>query len=111
VSGPILFNRLFKPEPETFKKTRVTFIGGNLLTVPIAQHLSSDRYDVQLFTDKAENFRTYNSEVAISLADYQEDALKAAGAFDCDIIVLGDFDADTNYALAKMALAQKVPRM
>lgn len=111
VSGPILFNRLFKPEPETFKKTRVTFIGGNLLTVPIAQHLSSDRYDVQLFTDKAENFRTYNSEVAISLADYQEDALKAAGAFDCDIIVLGDFDADTNYALAKMALAQKVPRI
>lgn len=111
VSGPILFNSFFKPEPETFKKTHVTFIGGNLLTVPIAQHLSSERYDVQLFTDKAENFRTYNSEVNIALTAYQEDALVKADAFDCDIIVLGDFNADTNYALAKMALAHKVPRI
>ncbi|MEI5840332.1 monovalent cation:proton antiporter family protein [Lacticaseibacillus rhamnosus] len=111
VAGPILFNSFFKPEPETFKKTRVTFIGGNLLTVPIAQHLSPERYEVQLFTDRVENFRTYNSEVAITLTDYQEDALKAAGAYDCDVMVLGDFDADTNYGLAKMALAQKVPRI
>ena len=81
------------------------------MTVPIAQHLSPERYEVQLFTDRVENFRTYNSEVAITLTDYQENALKAAGAYYCDVMVLGDFDADTNYDLAKMALAQKVPRI
>ena len=49
--------------------------------------------------------------MAITLTDYQENALKAAGAYYCDVMVLGDFDADTNYDLAKMALAQKVPRI
>lgn len=111
VAGPILFNTFFQPEPEHFKKTKVTFIGGNLLTVPIAQHLSPDRYEVNLLTDKPENYHTYNSEINIALADYTESALKAAGAYDCDIMVLGDFDADTNYDLATMALAEKVPRI
>ncbi len=109
---PILFNRLFVAEPESFKKTVVHFIGANLLTVPIAQQLAKGLYDITLFTDDPAKYKTYNSEANVKLLpSFSQGALHEAGAYDADIVMLGYFDHDKNYELAQWALANKVPRI
>lgn len=113
IISPILFNKLFKPQDEATVKTRVTFIGTNILTVPVAQQLSKGWYEVKMFTDLPENYRTYNSEVHdVQLLDQlDETSLRAAGAFDTEILVLGYLDHDLNYQLAQLAVKQEIPRV
>ncbi|WP_225046818.1 monovalent cation:proton antiporter family protein [Lacticaseibacillus kribbianus] len=112
ITCPILFNRFYRAEKEDFKKTRVHFIGTNLLTVPIAQQLSRGLYDITLYTDDPEKFATYNSEAnVVKLAGLDRADLEAAQAFDCDILMLAYFDHDKNYQLARTAIAAKVPRI
>lgn len=112
VISPILFNRLFQEEPEDLQPTVVHFIGANLLTVPIAQQLGKGLYTTTLFTDDVTKYKTYNSEATVKLIPgFTEGALREAGAFDADIVLLGYFDHDKNVELAKWALAAKVPRI
>jgi len=110
--GPVLFSSLYREDPNEFKKTRVHFIGANLITVPIAQQLAQGLYDIVLYTDLPQNYKTYNSEANIKLLQgFTQAALSEAGAYDADIVVLGYFDHDKNYQLAQWALAAKVPRI
>ncbi|KRM72219.1 hypothetical protein FC34_GL001204 [Lacticaseibacillus brantae DSM 23927] len=110
--GPVLFNSWFKADPNDLPKTRVHFIGANIMTVPIAQQLAEGLYDIILYTDLPENYKTYNSEANIKLLpSFSQAALNEAGAYDADIVVLGYFDHDKNYQLAQWALAAKVPRV
>ncbi|WP_056969382.1 cation:proton antiporter [Lacticaseibacillus thailandensis] len=112
VIAPIVFNKLYRPQPEDEERTRVTFLGANILTVPVAQQLAKGMYDITMVTDSEKNYRTYNSQVNVKLlAALDDDALTQAGVFDTDILVLGYFDADRNYRIARMAVEHKVARV
>ncbi|WP_367296336.1 cation:proton antiporter [Levilactobacillus yonginensis] len=112
VLGPLLFNTGYSAEAEDLKKSTVHFIGTNLLTVPVAQQLANSWYDITMYTDKAANYKTYNSEVNVELLDSLEVAdAEQKDAFDADIVVLGHFNATKNFELAKAAKAYGVNRV
>lgn len=112
VCGPLLFNLSYSAEAEDLKKSVVHFIGTNLLTVPVAQQLATGWYDITMYTDKEANYRTYNSEVNDQLIpDLTAATAEAAGVFDADTVVLGHFNANKNYELAKAAKAYGVNRV
>ncbi|WP_416353968.1 monovalent cation:proton antiporter family protein [Agrilactobacillus fermenti] len=109
---PVLFNKFHQPEPEDLKKTKVNFIGANLITVPIAQQLIKGWYDVTLFTDREDNYRTYNSEANIVFLDnLTQAALIEHQVFDTDVIVMAYADHERNYELSQWALDENVPRI
>ncbi|HJE86007.1 MAG TPA: cation:proton antiporter, partial [Levilactobacillus hammesii] len=112
VLGPLLFNTGYSAEAEDLKKSTVHFIGTNLLTVPVAQQLADSWYDISMYTDKPANYKTYNSEVNVSLLDSLDtDYVTNQDVFDADIVVLGHFNANKNYELAKAAKAYGVKRV
>lgn len=112
VLGPLLFNTGYTAEAEDLKKSTVHFIGTNLLTVPVAQQLADSWYDISMYTDKQANYKTYNSEVNVSLLDSLDtDYVTDQNVFDADIVVLGHFNANKNYELAKTAKAYGVNRV
>ncbi|MFD0898738.1 cation:proton antiporter family protein [Loigolactobacillus binensis] len=113
ICSPIIFNQLYRPEKEDLVKTRVTFIGANILTVPVAQRLSHGWYSIRMLTDQQKNYRTYNSEArnVTLLPDLSANTLTAADAFATDILVLGHLDHDVNVRLAQAAVKNHVPRI
>lgn len=112
VLGPLLFNTGYTAEAEDLKKSTVHFIGTNLLTVPVAQQLTQDRYDITMYTNKETNFKTYNSEVNVHLLDSLETQyVEDQDVFDADIVVLGHLNATKNYELAKSAKTYGVNRV
>ena len=109
--GPFGFNKLFTAEAEDTQKIRVHFIGANLLTVSTAKQLDH-WYDVQLYTNRQDNYQTYNSESkVIWLPQLQATELIKNGVFDTDILVLGYTDYELNYQLALAAKKYGVPRV
>jgi CPA2 family monovalent cation:H+ antiporter-2 len=110
---PIVFNKLYVPEKEKLVRTKVSFIGTNLLTIPIAQQLSKGWYQIRLFTDRPENYHTYNSEAhdILLLPDFKEAALLKAKAFDADLMVLGYRNSEVNFNVAQLALKHGVKRV
>lgn len=113
ICSPILFNKLYQPRPEEIKRTRVTFVGTNLLTIPVAQKLPATQYDVRMLTDSEKNYRTYNSQATNvqMVTEMTAEQLEDAGAFDCDLLILGYRDGLTNYHLAEAAVGYNVPRI
>jgi CPA2 family monovalent cation:H+ antiporter-2 len=113
VLSPILFNQFYYPEKEDLVKTKVTFVGTNLLTMPVAQQLSKGWYDIRMVTDRPKNYRTYNSEIDnIQLLDrLDEPTLVDNGIFDTDILVLGYSDYELNFTMAQQAVQHQVPRI
>ncbi|MDO5304675.1 MAG: TrkA C-terminal domain-containing protein, partial [bacterium] len=105
ILGPLVFNKLHKPEPEDLKKTKVTIIGVNLVTINTAEQLNEDWYDIQMYTNWKKNYKTYDYRDNVHLVDSLEpkDLIKEQ-IFDTDILVLGHSDVDINYSLA---LAEK----
>jgi len=78
----------------------------------VAQQLADSWYDISMYTDKPDNYKTYNSEVNVHLLDSLEsDYVEGQDAFDADIVVLGHFNASKNYELAKAAKAYGVKRV
>lgn len=109
--GPLCFNHLFVAEPEDTKKIKVNFIGANILTVSTAQQLDQ-WYNVHLYTDRPDNFQTYNSKTAVKLLpDLAVDHLIQGQVFDTDILVLGYRDYQLNYQLALAAKKYGVKRV
>lgn len=100
ICGPVLFNKMYKPEPEDIKKVRVSIIGANFLTIPAAQQLSKDWYDVTIYTDKQTDYATYKSRANVQLVQSlnAEDLIKQE-IFDADILVLA-YNTLVNHKLA-----------
>lgn len=113
VLSPILFNQFYYPEKEDLVKTKVTFVGTNLLTIPVAQQLSKGWYNIRMVTNRPKNYGTYNSEVENIqlLSDLDEATLTAQGIFDTDILVLGYADPELNFTMAQQAVQHQVPRI
>ena len=107
---PIIFKKLF-PVPDEFnRKIEVSLIGKNQLTIPIAQNLTSQLYDVTLYYRKDLSDRRQLSDdiTMIEIADYEQDVLERLGLFDRDIVVCATNDDDINRKVAKLAIAHQV---
>lgn len=113
IIAPIVFNSTYKLEKADLIKQRVVFLGTNTLTVPIAQQLSKNWYEVRMVTDNEENYKTFNSEVKnlTYLPELTEEALEKGGFFDADILVARFLPDKKNARLAKMARDHDVPRV
>lgn len=110
---PIIFKKLF-PVPDEFnRKIEVSLIGKNQLTIPIAQNLTSQLYDVALYYRKDLSDRRQLSDdiTMIEIADYEQDVLERLGLFDRDIVVCATNDDDINRKVAKLAKAHQVERV
>ncbi|MBY0981653.1 monovalent cation:proton antiporter family protein [Staphylococcus aureus] len=110
---PIIFKKLF-PVPDEFnRKIDVSLIGKNQLTIPIAQNLTSQLYDVTLYYRKDLSDRRQLSDdiTMIEIADYEQDVLERLGLFDRDIVVCATNDDDINRKVAKLAKAHPVERV
>ncbi|HCD2072653.1 TPA: monovalent cation:proton antiporter family protein [Staphylococcus aureus] len=110
---PIIFKKLF-PVPDEFnRKIEVSLIGKNQLTIPIAQNLTSQLYDVTLYYRKDLSDRRQLSDdiTRIEIADYEQDVLERLGLFDRDIVVCATNDDDINRKVAKLAKAHQVERV
>ncbi|HHZ7754981.1 TPA: cation:proton antiporter [Staphylococcus aureus] len=110
---PIIFKKLF-PVPDEFnRKIEASLIGKNQLTIPIAQNLTSQLYDVTLYYRKDLSDRRQLSDdiTMIEIADYEQDVLERLGLFDRDIVVCATNDDDINRKVAKLAKAHQVERV
>ncbi|RYU35197.1 monovalent cation:proton antiporter family protein [Staphylococcus aureus] len=110
---PIIFKKLF-PVPDEFnRKIEVSLIGKNQLTIPIAQNLTSQLYDVTLYYRKDLSDRRQLSDdiTMIEIADYEQDVLERLGLFDRDIVVCATNDDDINRKVAELAKAHQVERV
>ncbi|HDH4223948.1 TPA: monovalent cation:proton antiporter family protein [Staphylococcus aureus] len=110
---PVIFKKLF-PVPDEFnRKIEVSLIGKNQLTIPIAQNLTSQLYDVTLYYRKDLSDRRQLSDdiTMIEIADYEQDVLERLGLFDRDIVVCATNDDDINRKVAKLAKAHQVERV
>lgn len=110
---PIIFKKLF-PVPDEFnRKIEVSLIGKNQLTIPIAQNLTSQLYDVTLYYRKDLSDRRQLSDdiTMIEIADYEQDILERLGLFDRDIVVCATNDDDINRKVAKLAKTHQVERV
>ncbi|HHO2075257.1 TPA: cation:proton antiporter [Staphylococcus aureus] len=110
---PIIFKKLF-PVPDEFnRKIEVSLIDKNQLTIPIAQNLTSQLYDVTLYYRKDLSDRRQLSDdiTMIEIADYEQDVLERLGLFDRDIVVCATNDDDINRKVAKLAKTHQVERV
>ncbi|HHW7560049.1 monovalent cation:proton antiporter family protein [Staphylococcus aureus] len=110
---PIIFKKLF-PVPDEFnRKIEFSLIGKNQLTIPIAQNLTSQLYDVTLYYRKDLSDRRQLSDdiTMIEIADYEQDVLERLGLFDRDIVVCATNDDDINRKVAKLAKTHQVERV
>ncbi|AIW26632.1 Na+/H+ antiporter [Staphylococcus aureus] len=110
---PIIFKKLF-PVPDEFnRKIEVSLIGKNQLTIPIAQNLTSQLYDVTLYYRKDLSDRRQLSDdiTMIEIADYEQDVLERLGLFDRDIVVCATNDDDINRKVAKLAKTHQDERV
>ncbi|EOD7837927.1 cation:proton antiporter [Staphylococcus aureus] len=110
---PIIFKKLFPVADEFNRKIEVSLIGKNQLTIPIAQNLTSQLYDVTLYYRKDLSDRRQLSDdiTMIEIADYEQDVLERLGLFDRDIVVCATNDDDINRKVAKLAKAHQVERV
>jgi CPA2 family monovalent cation:H+ antiporter-2 len=113
ILAPIVFNSTYKLAKEDLVKEKVVIIGTNTLTVPVAQQLSHNWYDVRMLTDNQENYKTYDSEVSDLkyFDEITEQELDEGHYFDTDVMVLGFRRDIKNYRMAVLAKQHGVKRV
>lgn len=113
IIAPIVFNSVYRLAPEDKLKQRVVFLSTNVFSVPVAQQLSRNWYEVRMVTDSQDNYKTYDSEVKnlTYLPELSEAALEKGKFFDCDIMAIDYLDDAKNFRLAKLAKAHHVNRV
>lgn len=113
ILSPIVFNSFYRLDREDLVRQRVVFLGTNMLTVPVAQQLGRNWYDIRMVTDDEDNYKTYNSEVSdLKLINpLTEEALEKGNYLDADIVVLGFQNDARNFDLARMVKQHGVNRV
>lgn len=111
--APIVFNSVYQLDKSDLIKQRVVFVGTNTFSVPVAQQLSKNWYEVRMVTDKEDNYKTFNSEVAdlTYLPTIDEQSLTKGNFFDTDIMALCFPNDSKNARLAKLAKKAGVARV
>ena len=90
---------------EVGRRIEVSMIGKNQLTIPIAQNLTSQLYDISLYyrKDLSDSRKLSDDITMIEIADYEEDLLERLGLFERDIVVCSTNDDHINKSVALMA--------
>ncbi|MBN6049140.1 monovalent cation:proton antiporter family protein [Lactobacillus helveticus] len=105
ILSPIVFNSNFVLLPEDKIKEKVAIVGANAVTVPVAHDLHANWYSVKMFTDKKNQYKTYDSRVEnlTFLPNLDEETLEKDGVFDGDIVVAANRADEDNIKIARMA--------
>ncbi|ATH60575.1 MULTISPECIES: monovalent cation:proton antiporter family protein [Staphylococcus] len=110
---PIIFKKMFPMPDEATRQIEVSLIGKNQLTIPIAQNLTSQLYQVSLYyrNDLSDKRKLSDAISMIEIADYEEGLLERLGLFERDIVVCSTNDDDINRKVALMAKNHGVNRV
>ena len=110
---PIIFKKMFPIPDEATRQIEVSLIGKNQLTIPIAQNLSSQLYQVSLYyrNDLSDKRKLSDAISMIEIADYEEELLERLGLFERNIVVCSTNDDGINRKVALMAKAHGVKRV
>ncbi|MCR1796062.1 monovalent cation:proton antiporter family protein [Staphylococcus warneri] len=110
---PVIFKKLLPVPNEMNRRIEVSLIGKNQLTIPIAQNLTSQLYDISLYYRKdLSDSRKLSDEITmIEIADYEQEILERLGLFDRDIVVCATNDDEINRKVALMAKEHGVERV
>ena len=110
---PIIFNKMFPIPNEVNRRIEVSLIGKNQLTIPIAQNLTSQLYNISLYYRKdLSDSRKLSDEITmVEIADYEESLLARLGLFERDIMVCATNDDEINRNVALMAKKYGVDRV
>lgn len=113
ILSPIVFNSNFVLLPEDKIKEKVAIVGANAVTVPVAHDLHANWYSVKMFTDKKNQYKTYDSRVEnlTFLPNLDEETLEKDGVFDGDIVVAANRADKDNIKIARMAKEKGVNRV
>lgn len=114
ILSPIVFNSNFVLLPEDKIKEKVAIVGANAVTVPVAHDLHANNwYSVKMFTDKKNQYKTYDSRVEnlTFLPNLDEETLEKDGVFDGDIVVAANRADEDNIKIARMAKTKGVNRV
>ena len=110
---PIIFKKMFPIPNEVNRRIEVSLIGKNQLTIPIAQNLTSQLYNISLYYRKdLSDSRKLSDEITmVEIADYEESLLARLGLFEKDIVVCATNDDEINRNVALMAKKYGVDRV
>ncbi|MBC3079825.1 monovalent cation:proton antiporter family protein [Staphylococcus capitis] len=110
---PIVFKKLFPIPNEVNRRIEVSLIGKNQLTIPIAQNLTSQLYNISLYyrNDLSDSRKLSDEITMVEIADYEESLLARLGLFEKDIVVCATNDDDINRNVALMAKKYGVDRV
>ncbi|WP_367009779.1 monovalent cation:proton antiporter family protein [Staphylococcus capitis] len=110
---PIVFKKLFPIPNEVNRRIEVSLIGKNQLTIPIAQNLTSQLYNISLYYRKdLSDSRKLSDEITmVEITDYEENLLARLGLFEKDIVVCATNDDEINKNVALMAKKYGVDRV
>lgn len=113
IFAPVVFNSTFRLAKADRIKQRVVIIGANVMTIPIAQQLERNWYDVRVVTDDQDSYHTYDSELQniYYLEQLNLATLKQAGFLTTDILVIGQQKEERNRVLALEAKEAGVDRV
>ena len=113
ILAPTIFNSVYKLSKEDLIKQRVVLVGANMVTVPIAQQLSNEWYEVHVVTTAEKNYKTYNSEVKnlVLLPEITKASLAKAGLNDVDILAACYLNDEANFEFAQAALQSGIKRV
>ncbi|NRN86290.1 Na(+)/H(+)-K(+) antiporter GerN [Lactobacillus helveticus] len=113
ILSPIVFNSNFVLLPEDKIKEKVAIVGANAVTVPVAHDLHANWYSVKMFTDKKNQYKTYDSRVEnlTFLPNLDEETLEKGGVLDGDIVVAANRADEDNIKIARMAKEKGVNRV
>ena len=113
IVAPIVFNSQYHLDREDLIRQRVVFLGANTLTIPVAQQLGRNWFDVRMVTDDEKNYKTYNSQVddLKYLPNLDEQVLANNHYFDTDIMVTGFRRDDKNFNFSRIAKKHDVNRV
>ena len=113
ILSPIVFNSNFVLLPEDKIKEKVAIVGADAVTVPVAHDLHANWYSVKMFTDKKNQYKTYDSRVEnlTFLPNLDEETLEKDGVFDGDIVVAANRADEDNIKIARMAKEKGVDRV
>ena len=113
IVAPIVFNSGYHLDREDLIRQRVVFLGTNVLTVPVAQQLRRNWFDVRMVTDDEKNYKTYNSQVdqLTYLPNLDERCLADGKFFDTDILITGFRRDDKNFKFGHLAKENGVNRV
>ncbi len=104
---PILFSKIYPRE--TDRRTRVSIVGANYVTLPVAQDLLKSGYIVRVYASKesvdkhAETSEDHSKLSPVEVAGFDPASLAERNVFDTDVIVFGSMEDDANIRLAKHA--------